>query len=687
MATGRAPFRGKSSVEVAASILRDSPSGVEVVKAGLPRHLGRIIRICLEEDPGRRFQGALDVRNQLDHLRSELETGEISIAREPEPEGRPWRRRLVVAAALALLLAAAGFLITRGGWMSPRSEPAAASRPASTRIVVLPFRNLGEPEVAYLASGITEEISSRLAALKGLGVISRISADQYAGTEKTARQIGDELGVSYILQGTVQWAANGSGSSAVRIMPKLIRVEDDTQIWAQPYDRSVEDVFVVQSEIAANVAESLGTQLVLGPAAGAQQAQPTENVEAYQAYLRGLHYDSRPVYTLENWELAVAGYEEAVRLDPDFALAWARLGRSHAFIHHLHLDLSTDRRQLARQAIERAIELAPDNPEVHLALGFYHYEVDNDYDRALAQFARAESLLADHPEVHEAKGYVLRRQGRWQEALTSLNKAFELNPRAAALAAELGETYANVRDYQQALKWYDQSLALDPDQVWTHAAKASAIWLSSGDLAASRKALTRMPPAQDSLATWAWYWQEIFEGRPQQALELLPDDAGEWLEYSEWYLPAGLLAAQAHELLGDSSNARAAYLAASRLLTAQIENQPDDPRLHSSLGLAYAGLGRARDAWHHGRAAVRLLPMSEDAFSGASFVADLALIYARTGRLTEALEQLEYLLGRPSLVSPSLLRLDPRWRPLRDQADFRSWLAGTGRPAKGTPAK
>ncbi len=673
MATGAVPFQGKSSLDVAASILRDRPTGVTEIRRNLPTHLGRIIRICLDEDPDRRYQSAIEVRDELSRLRRELLTGEHPPQAEDPVQRRPWRLP-VAAAAVALLAVAGSFLIGRNG--SGPTAPAAAPRPEASRIVVLPFEDLGRPTVDYFAPGLTEEISSRLAAVEGLGVISRFSADQYTGTSKTAREIGDELKVAYILRGSVQWAANGSGAGRVRILPNLIRVADDTQIWSDPYVGSVDDIFEVQSEIATRVAEQLGRRIASAGSALAAD-RPTENLEAYQAYLRGLHYARRPVYTMDNWSLAVSGFADAVAEDPEFALAWAWLARAHSFLVHQGLDITSERRRLARESIDRATELAPDEGEVRLALGYYYYWVEKDYERAQDELAFAASRLPQHYEVQEARGYVQRRQGRWDEAVENLERAFELNPLAADLAAEIADTHIWRRDYVEALRWCDQSIALDPAQVWAYFSKALAQRLSGGDLAVARATLDTMPPTDDTQWIWTWFWQELYEGKPDQAIARLSAAPGPWVQpWESTTEPVALLRAQALELDGDLAAARESYAAAEALLSQELQRTPDDPWRLTALGLTYAGLGREAEAIRSGERAVELLPMSRDAISGANLLTDVALIYARTGRHEDALDLLEGLLSQPSAIAPPLLRYDPRWQPLSEEPRFRRLAAG-----------
>ena len=679
MATGAVPYQGKSSLDVAASILRDRPTEVTAIRRALPRHLGRIIRTCLAEAPDNRYQSALDVRRELENLRQEVETG-VSAPYSSLAGGRLRRWRLpLVAGALALLAVVGGFLLGRDGSSPPPPSAGASTAVETSRIVVLPFEDMGEPAVDYFASGLTEEISSRLAAVQGLGVISRISANQYVGTSKTPRQIGDELQVAYILRGSVQWAANGDGPTRVRIRPNLIRVADDTQIQIDPYLGSVDDIFEVQEEIASRVAKQLGRRLTGGGGDIAEE-RPTPSLEAYQAYLRGLHYVRRPIYSPEYSSQAVAGFSEAVAIDPEFALAWAWLSRAHSMVVLLGLDTTPERQRQAREAMERATELAADAPEVRIARAYYRYWVEKDYDAALEEFDFAESRLPDHYEIHEGKGYLLRRRGQWEDAVANLERAFSLNPRAAGLAAEIGDTHSWKRDYDEALRWSQQSIALDPEQVWAYYTEALALELRDGDLAAARATLERMPPSDSTLWVWTWFWFELLEERPDLALARLPDDDEPWVQGWDGVEPVALLRAQAQELAGQPDAARASYEEAERLLLAELERAPDDSRLVAGLGLTYAGLGRDDEAIRQTRRAAELLPVERDAISGTNHLIELAQVYARTGRRQEAVELLERLLAQPAPISAALLRIDPRWRPLADESGFRRLIAGGGRP-------
>ena len=327
MLTGDRPFQGDTSAAVASSILRDSPSVMEQ-KADLPRDLGKLIRHCLEKDPRKRYQSTLDLANDLDELRREVDSGEArtsSGAPLAEPSGgrRAW---LVGAAVVAALALGIGYLQTRSAPGLPPTETATSER---QMLVVLPFENLGAPEDAYFAAGMTEEITSRLARVSGLGVISRTSATEYDRSGKTMKQLGADLGVGFVLEGTVRWDHQAEGQGRVRITPQLIRVADDTHLWADSYDRVLDDIFEAQSEIAQEVVSQLGVTL-LPEEQRTVEAKPTESLEAYNLYLQGQFVRFQTADGFESMRVAAGHFRRATEEDPDFAEAYAAL----AYCYH-----------------------------------------------------------------------------------------------------------------------------------------------------------------------------------------------------------------------------------------------------------------------------------------------------------------------------------------------------------------
>jgi TolB-like protein/Flp pilus assembly protein TadD len=550
-------------------------------------------------------------------------------------------------------------------------------------IAVLPFENLGPPEQEYFAAGMTEEITSRLATVRELGVISRTSAVAYAGTDKTIRQIGSELGVDYILEGTVRWAGSSGGANRVRITPQLIRVSDDSRVWApESYDRVIQDIFEIQSDIAQNVVKQLGLAL-LDKKHPAVDSRPTDNLDAYQAYLQGQYWAGQPHFTAENWERAIRSYERAVGLDPGFALAYAKLSAAHARLYYYWYDFSPERREQARAAADKAVKLAPGAPGAHIALGYYHLLAERDVPKALAEFDIATQILPDDAELLGMKAEAFREESRWTDALDLYRRASELNPRSASLCMDLADTYWWMRRYPEAQEKSDEAIALAPDQMWPYLTKAFNLWSWRGatGLEESRVTLGALPKeVRDDWVYWAWFWQSVFERNYREALDSFASKPDGWIRTKIGVAPTSLLSAQVYDFSGDPQRALTHYETARDTLEAEVRKYPEDPRYHSALGITYAALDREDDAIREGKRAVELLPMSKDAVYGIPYVIDLAHIYALIGDHQAAMEQLEHLLSVPSWISPAWLEMDPHWSSLKDDPGFKALLEKYARP-------
>ncbi|MCP3960650.1 MAG: tetratricopeptide repeat protein [bacterium] len=594
------------------------------------------------------------------------------LERQAENRGSAAPGARAFGAVLGLLLLA---LAALGAWrlaLAPEAPPADPVTPGRPMIVVLPFENLGPPEDAYFASGMTEEITTRLAAVAAIGVISRKSADLYAGSDKTIRQIGEELGVDYVLGGSVRWDRGTGARQRVRISPQLIRVADDNYLWADSYDRMLDDVFAVQTEIAREVLRQLGVA-VLDPVDAAALAPPTRNMDAYNAYLRGLARFAPPFPTEEEIALAAEMFARATELDPEFALAWAWLSTARSMLHWLY-GPSEEQVRRAEEAAERALELDPELPQARAALAVYHLYGRRDYARAAEEAEAALKVLPNDDAIIGGLGVIRRRQGRFAEALTLLERAFELNPRSARYALFLGWSHAAERRYDAADRWYDRSISLAPDQGRAYRDRARNYWLWRGDTEAARAALQTMPVQGGPESTGTWFFQELYERDYEAASERLAGTPGELVGHR----PKALLEGWALDLLGESEKAIASYERARQALERSLAESPADADLHnafthSRLSLALAGLGRAEAAVREGQRGAELLPISEDAFSGPYIVLDQALIDTMVGRHDAALERLEYLLSIPAgrQISVPLLELDPRWDPLRSHRRYR----------------
>jgi len=487
-------------------------------------------------------------------------------------------------------------------------------------------------------------------------------------------EIGKALDVGYVLEGSVRWTREpATGSSRIRITPQLIRVADDSHVWAETYDRTIDDVFRVQTEIAEAVISNLGVTL-LPPERTGIEAVHTDSVDAYQAYLQGRYWEQRPHFTSEDWARGMAAYQRAVQLDPRFAAAWAKLARGHARAYYLREDLSAERLELATAAADRALELAPDAPEVRLDLGYYWMWARRDVDRALAELDRAEQGLPNSAEVLSARADAFVERGRFEEAVEDYRRAFELSPQDADLSANVAWILWSLRKYPEAESAADRSIELAPDAEWPYLFKAFNHWSWDGDLAASRAVLESLPDPNDDWGRWSWYWQDVYEGRYREALDRLAAASEPWIRTKIIARPNELFAAFIHELLGEAEQARQDYEAARGALEAELAGRSDDPRFHSSLGIALAGLGRSERAVAEGRRATELLPRSKDGFYYISFAVDLAQIYVMVGDHDRAIEQLEDLLSNPTWISVTWLEIDPTWNPLRDNPEFRKLL-------------
>jgi serine/threonine protein kinase/tetratricopeptide (TPR) repeat protein len=666
---GSGPFRRDTPADTMSAILRDDPPPMADAGRLVPPAIEAIVLRCLEKRPDDRFSSARDLALALEAV------GRATGEREPRrPAPRVYKPmafiRVILAAALAVALLMVGYKT-----LLQRSEsPEAATGPP--RIVVLPFENLGPPEHEYFAAGMTEEITSRLAAVSGLQVISRTSARRYAGTSKGVREIGQELDVGYVVEGTVRWDRDDAGLGRVRITPQLIRVTDDSHLWSERYDRLLQDVFAIQSDIAAQVIDRLQAAL-LEPERRAIEERPTDNMEAYQAYLLARQYwwtgeDRRSA------DMMLSLLERAVGLDPEFALAHALLSQAHAQYYHYRYDFTAERQTKARRSAERALELRPDLAEAHLALAFYHYWCHRDYEVALAEVAIAELTRPNDPEVLTIKWAVSRRMGRWQEALATLERALETDPQGYLTVYECGGTLTLLRQYARADEYLRRAIAVAPDRpdAYYYAALNDLLWDGTTERAHLR--LLGAPSLNDSRLTYVSLLLAEYDHDVDALLDRIAEHQGDVIALQDVFLPKELLRCKALDRAGGLERARSACESAVSVLTNELDRRPYDHRVSSALGLAYAILGRDKEAVVAGERAAEQWPVSRDAFEGTQPAIELAKVYARVGDHDRAIDQLEYLLSIPCRLSVPLLRLDPAWDPLRGNPKFEELLTRYG---------
>ncbi len=583
------------------------------------------------------------------------------------PESSAGERRCLprrLAGRLPWLLLAL-FLGTAAVLLLPRGDETPVPAPARPMIAVLPFDNLGPPSHQGFAAGITDEITTRLATLGALGVISRRSSASFAGSEATSRKIGDQLGADYLLSGTVRWPSAGT-RDRVRITVRLIRVADDSHLWAETYDRVLDDILELQVELALEVARRLDVRV----AAREQQAlapRITVSQEAYNAYLRGRARFGIPHPTAEDLKIAAKMFARAVELDPELGIALAWESMAYSGLYQLH-EPSAEHASRARDLASQAAARQPALPQAYLARSLVHLYIDRDYPRALEEAEAAERRLPNDPDAQAIIGVIWRRQGRFQEARAKLEQALRLDPRSARLAFVIGWSYDAERLYEEAQEFYDRSIALAPDQPRAYMSKSMSVLLWRGSPAAAREVLRAAPDPRDPCLILAWCMTDLVDRRYRAALDRLSTVDGDWL----WFYPRDLLQGRLLLFDGRPAEARPAFLRARELLMTAARERPEDPWIRRYLGLAAAGLGLENEAVREALRAVEIMPISKDAFAGPSLVRGLAQTYAMLGRVDDAVDQLELLLSMPAgrQISVPSLRIDPRWDPLRGDTRF-----------------
>ncbi|NIM51774.1 MAG: tetratricopeptide repeat protein [Gemmatimonadales bacterium] len=568
-------------------------------------------------------------------------------------------------ATFVTVLAAWGVVAT--GWMLfGRGADEGATADERPSVAVLPLENRsGLEEDRYFTDGIHDEILTQLSKISGLSVRGRTSVMEYRDSPKNLRQIGEELNARYLMEGGVQRAGE-----TVRINVQLIDAETDEHVFVDTYDRelSVENLLAVQREVALRIADAL--EATLTPAERERiEARPTDNLEAYEFYLRGMEYWRRPGWLAGDYRSAQRMWEHAVELDPGFALAHAWLSIIHSHIYWFRYDFTEERLRLARAAADRALELDPSLPEGHLALGYYYYYGFRAYDQALEELAVAEQGLPGDAEVLEARGLIYRRQGKWEEAIANLQRAADLDPRHATRLAELGDTHRFLRRYDEAERYYDRALTIEPEYEEAAYSRAEIGLLRDGDLEPLRAYVSAHLDAHLVRRRL-----EVLNRDYPAALAALSQVEDEIIEGQYAYDPKSLYSGLTHLYAGQTDLARAAFDSARVILEPAVAERPDDYRRRVSLGLAYAGLGMKQAAVREGQMAVDLLPMSKDAFFAPGPLIGLAQVYTLVGDYDAAIDLLDYLLSIPSSMSVPGLRLSPIYDPLRDHPRFQALL-------------
>jgi len=580
----------------------------------------------------------------------------------PKVPGAHRRRNLtVLIAAGAIVSIGAGFFLL----------PRLSIRKIDKSIAVLPFQNLSdEKENAYFADGMQDDILTNLSKIGDLKVISRTSVMSYRDGARNVREIGKTLGVSTLLEGSVRRIGN-----RVRVNVQLIDANNDEHIWAEDYDRDLTDVFAIQTDLAQKISSVLEAKL--SPTEKAQiDRKPTQNSDAYLLFVQAHDYASRTDMFRDASLKAEPLFEQAIKLDPNFALAFAGLSMVESWAYHA-IDPIPARREKARLNADEALRLQPELPEGHLALGFSYYYGDRDYVRALAEFEIAKRDLPNESQAYLAIGAIQRRQGKWTESTANLEKAATLDPKNTNVLINLCFSYMALRNFEAADKVLDRAIAASPQSFQARALKPFMAVLWKGDLSAAEKVFSSNPPETDpnGLMTWGRAWILTLARKFPEALQVLERFRGETM-YTTTTAPSPKVFREGmiHLLQGDKTKAQAEFEHARLLSEKLLREAPGDSARHAQHGLILAALGQKEEAIAEGKRAVELLPESQDALDGPQGTAALAEIYAWTGESDEAFRLLDHLLGIPNNLTVSVLKLDPTWDPLRKDPRFQALL-------------
>ena len=680
--TGHPPFTGDTPMEVLRRAAEQPVPRPRLTNRNVPPDLETICLKCLEKEPAWRYPSATALADDLDRFCA----GRPIHARRAGPLTRSgkWVRRNPTGALLAGSLVALAAAI---GWNIWKSE--LISRPITKGIAVLPFANLSQdPNSAYFAEGIQNEILTRLATVHDLKVISRTSTAKYQSKPDNLKTVAQELDVSTVLEGAVQKAGD-----KVRVNVQLIDARADTHLWAKSYDRDLKDVFAVESEVSREIADAL--QANLSPREShALAAAGTRDPEAYDLFLRGEYeFDQAGISPgVDAYDRADAFYRQALARDPKFAEASAALARSRLERHWWVSPLRATELQEVKSIIDRALALAPNSPEAHWSLGQFFYRGHRQYENALKEFNRTLELQPNNFLARYYRAAVYRRLGEWERSLADFQRAHELNPRDSSVPQDLGQTYGVLRLWKDAERAEWRALAVNPHDSVSANYLLNIRLNATGDVDYVRRTFDGFPEdikstlsGLDSGGTggrtvgniiggWPVYL-DVMQRRFTDAFQALEKEV---VNSDRGRLPklAGSVALRV--LAGQPDAAKSAGEQARPLLEARLRERLDDFFAMTGLSWVYLALGRDADALRLSRQAADSISIEKDAFSGPTFQTALAQIEARAGAPDEAIKRLRRLLSIPAghVISIALLKIDPVWDPIRNRPDFQQLLSG-----------
>jgi serine/threonine protein kinase/tetratricopeptide (TPR) repeat protein len=665
--TGHPPFAGGTTYETIKLLEDTEPRSPRLLNPKIDRDLSTICLKCLEKDPERRYSSAFALAEDLERwLKHEpiqaLRTGIFL-------RGKKWVRRnptsALLAASLIALVAAAGWIISKSEWIR---------QPVTTGIAVLPFENLSDQkESGAFVDGVQDDLLTKLAKIADLKVISRTSVMDYRG-KRNLRQIGNDLRVSHVLEGSVRRAG-----MHLRVNAQLIETRTDTHVWAEQYDRDLNDLFAIQSEIAQKVAQRLNAKVTSAEKL-AIEGKPTTDLVAFELYSRSISLKKIPrASSADSARQAIDLLNQAVARDPSFFEAYCELAVHHDQFYFFGLDHTPARLASAEAAVQEAFRIRPNAGGAHWARAYHLYNGYLDYEGALAELEVARQTLPNDPRIFRLTGFIQRRQGRWEESTRSLERALELDPRNVATLDNIGDSYAALRRYAEQKSKLDRILAIEPNDVEVKAWRALVEVNWKADTRPLHQLIDEIratnPAAMPRIAD-RWLLCALAERDVAAAKEaLLAAGEESQLGLDAVHFPRPFVEGVIARMTKDEHKAQLAFTAARAEQEKKVQAQADYGPAWCVLGVIDAALGRNEEALHEGRRAVELLPVEKDSVNGANMIHYLAMIAAWVGEKDLAFEQLALSARTPSGVTYGELKLDPFWDPLRGDPRFEKIVA------------
>ena len=664
MLTGKPPFDADYDQAIIYSILNTKP-----VLNRLPKEFVPIIKKALAKPVNERYQNTEELLADLNLLRSGFPAKHYFLT---PTFLKSFKLKLAAAAIIIILLAVISFLIIK----KPAVEHSAIEQ--RKIVVVFPFENLGSPDDKYFAEGIAQEITSKLASVKEISVISSKSAKRFFDLKMSTVEISSELGANYILEGTVAWAKTEGKKSSVKIIPELTRVSDNTIVWSDSYDKVLNDIFTVQNEIAQNVSENINGSLI--PAKSSEAESPTGNMGAYTYYLKGLDYENRWYVFKEDFEKRISLFKKAVKLDPKFAQAYAHLSIAESGMYGLYFERKKEVAAEALKSAMKAFQLNPNIADVHFALAYYYSRCEQDYNKALKEYSEVLRIKPNDADAYSGSASIYRAKGNFQLAIQNFKKASSLDPLSITTLFDLAETYRITRDYKDADKYYKRAVNLNPELPFTKAQLALNYIDWKGDTKTAEEIIKNSRSVDEdyynydySVSVYIDVLERNYDSAIQKLMPLNRDTANELMGYTLKKLELGLL----YRFKNEPGLSRA-YFDSTRIQIEKMYRQnPMEIRLHCTLGVAYAGLGNREKAISECKKSMDLHPVNKDAAQGSEVLAnsgsqwDLAQAYVLLGDYDKALNQIDLLLSIPGEFSVNKLKLDPLYDPLRKFSGYK----------------